>query len=118
VSRGTRAGAPVVRRQEDDRRLPRSRPLANQRRGFVAVDAGHDDIQQDQREVLIQDFFQGFAARSRANQAVARIVEDRLYRHQVLIAVVDDEDVDAFPQRDNHTRRREISWSESTGFVT
>ena len=101
--------APVVGGQEDDRRLPRSRPLANQRRRLVAVDAGHDDVEQDQREVLIEDFLQRLPARSRANQAVARIAQDRLDRHQVLVAVVDDEDVDGFPHRDSHTRSSEIS---------
>ena len=60
-------------------------------------------------ETIMGGEFATFAGGKGANQAVARIAEHRLHRDQVLVAVVDDQDVDGFPHRDSHTRNSEIS---------
>ncbi len=109
--------APVVGGQEDDRRLLRSRPLADQRGRLVAVDVGHHDVEQDQGEVLLEDLAQRLAPGPRPDNPVVRLVEHGLEGDQVLVAVVDDENVDLV-HRDSQTRSREIRWSVSTGLVT
>ena len=44
-----------VRGDEDDRRVRRALVLADQRRGLEAVDVGHVDVEQDDRELAPQD---------------------------------------------------------------
>src|ERR687888_156390 len=66
------------RRQEEDRDVPRALPLLDQLGGLEAVEARHLDVEEDDRELLLEP--------------VAERLEDRLEREQVLGAVVDEED--------------------------
>jgi hypothetical protein len=48
--------------QENDRRDPRTRALADQLRGLEAVHARHPHVEQDNREIVVERAAQGFLA--------------------------------------------------------
>src|SRR5919198_2710368 len=80
------------RGQEEDRDVPRPLPLLDQLRGLEAVEARHLDVEQDDRELLLEQVPQGLLARHRGDEPVAERLEDRLQREEVVGAVVDEED--------------------------
>ena len=86
--------AAIVGGQEDDRRLPAAFAAADQLRGLVAIHVGHGHVEQDQREIPLQNFLESFAARRRPHEVVGGVGEDRLERQQVLLVIVHDQDVD------------------------
>jgi hypothetical protein len=82
------------RGEEDDRRLLRALALADQGGGLEAVHARHVDVEQDHREVGLQQLLQRLAARGGLHQVLAEVAQDRLEREQLVRAVVDEQDVD------------------------
>ena len=72
----------------------RERPLPDQARGLEPVHVGHVDVEQDDRELLLQQAAQRLARRADADDAQVGRLENGLERHQVLPGVVDDEDAD------------------------
>jgi hypothetical protein len=82
---------------EDDRGRPIARAAANEPRGLEAVHAGHRDIEQDQREVLLEQMTEGLDPRAGEHQAPAERLEGRLDGDQVGRIVIDDEDVSPVP---------------------
>jgi hypothetical protein len=85
--------AAVIRGQEDDRRVARPLPLPDERGRLVAVEIGHRDVEQDEGEVAREDLAQSVASGPRADEAVARIRQDRFEREQVLLVVVHEENI-------------------------
>ena len=73
----------------------RALAAADQLDGLVAVETGHGDVHQDQRELLPQHRLQRLGPGIRAHERVPGVLEDRLERQQVLRMVVDEEDADA-----------------------
>ena len=80
--------------EEDDRRALRALAGADHLRGLEAVHPRHVDVEEDDREVLLQEGAQRLAAGVRADHVLAQLAEDRLQREQLVRAVVDEEDVD------------------------
>ena len=67
--------------------------LLDDSRRFEAIEARHLNIQQDQREVCLEEMLQSLLARRGANQVAVRGFEDRFECSEVLWAVVDQKDV-------------------------
>ena len=61
---------------EDDRRVLRSRPLADEQRGLEAVHDRHVDVEQDDRELHLQDVAQRLLPGPRADDVLVQLVED------------------------------------------
>ena len=80
------------RRDEDDRHRPRALAGADQLRRLEAVQAGHLHVEQDHREVVLQQRAQRLVARPRRHEATFGRGQHRLQREQVLVAVVDEQD--------------------------
>ena len=72
-----------------------SRPLAllDQLRGLEAVHARHLDVEQDRRELLVEQAPQRLLARRGADEIRVERLEDRLQGEQVLGAIVDQEEL-------------------------
>ena len=81
------------RRHEDDRDVPRALALLDQRRGFEAVQDRHLHVEQDHRDVLVEELAQSVLAGVGVEELLAERLEDRLEREQVLGPVVDEEDL-------------------------
>jgi hypothetical protein len=80
---------------EDDRRVRRALVLADQRRRLEAIDVGHVDVEQDRRELGLQDVPESLRAGASTDEVVRRMLEHRLEDQQLLVEVVDDEDARA-----------------------
>ena len=78
---------------EDDRRVRRALVLADQLGGFEAVDVGHVDVEQDHRELALQDFAQRLASGADEHQVLPQVFEHGAEDQQLLCQVVDDQDV-------------------------
>jgi hypothetical protein len=116
-----------VRGDEDDRRARRSLVLADQLGGLEAVDVGHVDVEQDRRELGLEDLLQRLRARAGADQVVAEVLENGLEDEELLRQVVDDENAGALAivfaevvefrvQRHNQPLRTARRFIGSTGF--
>ena len=57
------------------------------------VHSRHVHIQQDDREILVQQAPQGFLARSGLINVLPQIGDDRLHRQPFVLAVIHDQDV-------------------------
>jgi hypothetical protein len=103
--------------------MPGGRPLAQHRRHLEAVQAGHLHVEQDQRELLLEQPPQRLRTRLGMHQALAERLEDRLQRHEICRAVVDQEDAGllVFHGRPGHGAVHNLSSSmsscELTGFA-
>ena len=82
------------RREEDDRNELAALARLDQLRRLEAVHAGHLHVEQNHREVALEQAAQRVLARRRAHEALPERLENRLEREQVLRAVVDEKDVD------------------------
>ena len=85
----------VDRGHEEDGRLRVARGLPDARGGLEAVEAGHLDVEQDEREVLLAEPLERLLARARPHEALAERLEDRFEGDQVRRAVVHQEDAGA-----------------------
>ena len=80
------------RRQEHDRDVACARALLDQLRGLEPVEARHAHVEQDHREVLLEQHAQRSVPRGRRPQRIAERIEHRLERPQILGLVVDEQD--------------------------
>ena len=78
--------------QEDDRHIARARPALDQLRGLNPVEVGHPDVEQDQRDVVLEQQPQRLVSGTRREQRVAERRQHAVERVQVLLTVVDDQD--------------------------
>jgi hypothetical protein len=81
------------RGDEDDGHVLRPLALLDQRGGLEAVELGHLDVQQDDRDVVVQKLAQRVLARVGVEEVLAEWIQDALEREQVLRPVVDEQDV-------------------------
>ena len=82
------------RGEEDDRRVARLLPVADERGGLEAVHAGHVHVQEDDREVLLEQMHQRLRAGAGVPQRPPFTREHGFQREQVLRFVVDEQDLD------------------------
>jgi hypothetical protein len=80
------------RGQEDDRDGAGALALLDELRRLQPVDAGHLDVHQDDRELLLEERPQRLLARVRAHEALAERAQDRLQRDEVRRVIVDHQD--------------------------
>jgi serine acetyltransferase len=81
------------RGQEDDRHVLRAALLLDLRGGLEAVHARHDDVKQDDREVVRERRLDGGLTGPGEDQFLVERRQDRLEREQVLGAVIDEQDL-------------------------
>ena len=99
-------GVAAQRRDEDDRDVPAARVLLDQRRGLEAAHARHLHVEQDQREVALQDVLERLVTGVSLHQAVAERPQDGLQRQQIGGVVIDHQDAGL---RRRHLDRRRAS---------
>ncbi len=92
-------GVAPHRRDEDDRNVAAARPLLDQAGGLKTIQAGHLDVQQDEREVAPQEVPKRLLAGGGRDQLVSERGEDRLQRHHVRGVVIDQQDAGALSER-------------------
>jgi hypothetical protein len=80
---------------EDDRRLGRLAVLADQAGGLQPVDVGHVDIQQDHRELHLQDVAQRLLPGPGTDDVLVQLVEDGAEDDMLLGQVVHHQDIDS-----------------------
>ena len=78
---------------EDDRRVAGSAPLSDEPRGFEAPERRHLHVEQDQREIMLEQHPQRLFAGVRAHDSATEVAQGGLQRQQVRRVVIDDEDV-------------------------
>ncbi len=84
----------VIGRDEDDRRMLGTLSLANQGGRLEAVHFRHVDVEQNDREVILQQAAQGLASGRRFHDILPEVGQRGLNGQNFLRNVVDDEDVD------------------------
>jgi hypothetical protein len=84
----------VVGGEEDDGCGLGALPLADEGGRLEAVHARHVHVEQDHREILVQDVLQGLLAGLGLDQVLAQLGQDRLQHDELVGPVVDQEDVD------------------------
>ena len=80
------------RGQEDDRDVARPLALLDQLGRLEAVEPRHLDVEQDHRELVVEEVAQRLLAGLGADELLPERLEDRLEREQVLGPVVDEQD--------------------------
>ena len=83
-------------RDEDDRRLPEARMLADDLRELEAVQLRHAHVHQDDGDLGLEQPLQRLAGRARPDQVLAQVGEDGLVAEQLRRLVVDQQDVALF----------------------
>ena len=86
----------VHRGQEDDRNARCLRAFPNERGCFVAVHLGHEDIEQDDREIVLQQLAQG-PRTGIGSHHVRKRFEHLGKGQQVPLVVVDQQDAGSLP---------------------
>jgi hypothetical protein len=94
------------RRDEDDRDVARLLAALDVLGGLEAVELGHLDVEQDERELVVQQPAQRLLARRDADQAARQRLEHGLERQQVLRPVVDEQDVRQLARHAHTSRMR------------
>ena len=99
-------------------RVPLAR--ADERRRLEPVDARHVHVEEDEREVLLQQAAQRLGARPRGHQPQLGRRQDAVEDEEFLAAVIDHQHPDWTTRchRATCTRRTDSSWSMSTGLAT
>ena len=82
------------RGQEDDRDRPRPFALLDQLCGVEPVEARHLDVEQDAREILVEKRPERLLAGAGADEVLAERLQDRAQGDEVLLAVVDEQQID------------------------
>src|SRR6266508_437446 len=80
-------------RDEDDRNVLRPFALLDQRSGLEAVEIRHLDVEQDDRDVVLQELAEGVHTGVGIKKVLVERLEDPLEGEEVLGAIVDEEDV-------------------------
>jgi hypothetical protein len=112
-------------RDEDDRRLLEARMLAHHPRQLEAVQVGHEDVDQDDRDVGLQQVRERFLGGIRLQQVLAEVAQYHLVAQQLGRLVVDQENVDLVVRghdivsiyRCSHMRNADSSCSVLTGLA-
>ena len=78
--------------QEDDRYVLRAFARADPLRRLVAIHVGHLDVEQHEREVVLQQARERLRARGRGDHRASQRLERDLYGEQVRRHIVDDQD--------------------------
>jgi hypothetical protein len=79
-------------RDEDDRDAPGAFPLPDQLGGLEAVHVGHLHVQEDQRELLVEEMPQSLLARPCHDEVQVERGQHSLERDEVLALVIDEQD--------------------------
>src|SRR6185312_5073717 len=90
----TASGA--VSSQEDDWSVARLLTTPNQSRGIEAVNAWHEDVEQDDGHLMVEQEPKRIISGFGSHQVPIRSLQNGLQRQQVGWAVVDHQDVDVF----------------------
>ena len=115
-------------RDEDDGRLAEPRVLAHHRGQLESVELGHDDVDQDDRELGLEQVLERFAAGSRGHQRRIDAAQNRAVGQQLGRLIVDQQDADVVAQRRggvhvsilyrcSHMRNADSSCSVLTGLA-
>jgi hypothetical protein len=86
----------VDRADKYNRRRLGALALPNERGGLEAVHPRHVHVEQDHREILLEQAAERFLARSRANHILVQLGQHSLVREELVRPVVDNEDADLF----------------------
>ena len=84
----------VDRGNEDDRRLAETRMLAQHGGELKAVELRHADVDENDRDVVLEQELQGLARRRGLDQVLVQFMENHLVGEQLVGLIVDQEDVD------------------------
>jgi hypothetical protein len=79
--------------QEDDRRVARALAVADQLGRVEAIHLGHLHVEQNHREIGLEQVTERFQPRRRVHELAIVARQDRVERQEVLGLVVDEEDV-------------------------
>jgi hypothetical protein len=79
---------------EDDRGFAEARMFANHRSQLEPVQFRHADVDQDDRNVILEQKLQRFACRRGLDQVLAKLSEDHLVGEKLVGLIVDQKDVD------------------------
>ena len=71
-----------------------TRMLADHRRKLEAVELRHADVDQDDRDFVLEQKLQGLARRRRLDQVLAQLAQNHLIAEQLGRLIVDQQDVD------------------------
>ena len=82
------------RGNEDDRRFAETRMLAQHGGKLEAVELRHADVDENDRDVVLEQELQGLARRRGFDQVLVQFVKDDLVGEQLVGLIVDQEDVD------------------------
>jgi len=85
-------GLPDSGGQEDDRHVACLGVPLDLRRGLEPVHARHDDIEQDDREVVVEQRLQRLLTGSDRHQDLVQRSQDRVQRDQVLHPIINQKD--------------------------
>ena len=97
----------VDRGEENDRDVPRALARIDESRRLETVQVRHLHVEQDHRELALEQAAQCVLTRRRAHEMLSQRLEDRLEGEQVLRPVVDDQDVDGLREvRRGHVAAR------------
>ncbi len=65
--------------------------IADQARGFEPVDVGHVDVEEDHRELGVQDALERLGARARDVDVGVNVFQEAAVHEQLLRQVIDDQ---------------------------
>src|SRR5579871_1534105 len=82
------------RRDEDDRRFLKTRMLADHLGELEAVEFRHADVDQDHRDVVLEEKRQRLTRRGRLHQVFVELAQDDFVGEQLFRLIVDQKDVD------------------------
>ena len=88
----------LVGRENDDRHAVAAVDLLQERRGREAIELGHLQVQQDEREVLVLRLRDRLPARAREHEALPERLEDRFERDEVRWMIIDEQDARLRPR--------------------
>ena len=117
--------ADLDRRDEDHRGLLEARMFADHGGELETVELGHADVDQDDRDFVLEQEFQRLAAGSGDDQILAELLQDDFIGEQLGRLIVDQKDVYLFvvhhllarAQRCSHMRMASSNCSVLTGFA-
>ena len=70
--------------------------MADETRGFEAVELGHLHVEQDDRKFTLQQRPQRLATRLSLDKVLVHVGQDRLQSEQVRALIIDQKNIDAF----------------------
>ena len=83
----------VNRRNEDDRRFFKARMLPQHGSKLEAIEFRHADVDQNDRDLVLEQELQCFARRRRLDEVLAKLSEDYIVGEQLIGLVVDQEHI-------------------------